>query len=44
MVYWGLAGSVGTQWPEGYRWHKGALGPPRGCWELFGGVRGYKGC
>ena len=27
---WGLAGSVGTQGPEGYRWQKGALGDHRG--------------
>ena len=30
-VYWGLAGSVGTQEPEGYMWHKGH-------WGLLGGV------
>ena len=24
-VYWGLAGSIGTQGPEGYRWHKGVF-------------------
>ena len=35
-MYWGLAGSVGTQGPEGYRWHKGA---PRG----IGGIRGPLG-
>ena len=27
---WRLAGSVGTQGQKGYRWHKGALGIPRG--------------
>ena len=27
----GLAGSVGTQRQEGYRWHKGALGDFQGC-------------
>ena len=32
-MYWGLAGSVGTQGPEGYRWHKEAFGflGCRGC-------------
>ena len=29
-VHWGLAESVGTQGPEGYIWHKEALGAPRG--------------
>ena len=35
-----LAGSVGTQGPERYRWHKGH-------WGLLGGVgaiRGHQGC
>ena len=39
----GLAGSVDTQGPEGYRWHKGTLGAPRQCWWLSGGVRVYWG-
>ena len=30
-LHWGLAGSVGTQGPEGYRCHKGTLGATRGC-------------
>ena len=35
-MYWGvrgvlgLAGSVGTQGPDRYRWHKWVLGAPRG--------------
>ena len=29
QVYWELSWSVGTQGPEGYRWHKG-IGAPRG--------------
>ena len=40
----GLARSVGTQGSEGYRWHKGALGAPRGCQGAFGAVRGHQGC
>ena len=41
----GLTGSVGTQGPEGYRWHKGALGVPRGVGASggVGGVRGHWG-
>ena len=38
----GLAGSVGTQGPEGYRWHKGALGDPRGV-DASGTIRGCRG-
>ena len=29
-VYWGLAGSVGTQSQKGYRWHKGVFGGSKG--------------
>ena len=36
-VYWGLARSVGTQGPEEYRWHKEALGAPRGIGDIGGG-------
>ena len=36
-VHWGLEGSVGTQGPEGYRWHKGH-------WGLLGGVGASGGC
>ena len=25
-VHWGLARSVGTQGPAGYRWHQGLIG------------------
>ena len=43
-MYWGLAGNVGTQGPEGV---SGALGAPRGCWGLLWGnqegVRGVGG-
>ena len=42
-VYWGLAGSVGTQGPEGYRWHKGELWAPRGCRGVGGHKRGIRG-
>ena len=45
-MYWGLAGSVGTQGPEGYRWHKGNWGAPmgcRGCRGPLGGVRQCRG-
>ena len=48
-VYWGLAGSVGTQGQKGYRWHMGHLRIPRGIGDVVhhmgasgdvGGVRG----
>ena len=48
-VYWGLAGSVGIQGPEGYRLHKGtfgllgSVGDIRGLLGASGGVRVYWG-
>ena len=39
----GLAGSVGTQGPEGFRWHKGELWAPRGCRGVGGHKRGITG-
>ena len=44
-VYWGLAGSVGTHRPEGYRWHKGGMGSSGmyGVLGPLGGVRGVLG-
>ena len=39
-MYWGLAGSVGTQGQKGYRWHKGALG----CQGCIGPGRVYRYC
>ena len=38
MVHWGLAGSVSTQGPEGYRGHWA----PRGC-RAIRGIRGCRG-
>ena len=34
-VYWGLAGTLGTQGPERVYCASGALGAPRGCGGLF---------
>ena len=42
-VYSGLVGSVGTQGPEGFRWHWGLLGDFRGV-GASGGCQGCQGC
>ena len=42
-LYWGLAGTVHTQGPEGYRDIWGVLGAPIGCRGLFWGIRGHWG-
>ena len=48
-MHWRVTGSICTQGPEGYRWHKEALGAPRGVGPLRGvrgcrGIRGVLGC
>ena len=44
-VYWGLAGTLGTQdhkGIEGIRGHWGTLRGCRGCFEVSGGIRGCR--
>ena len=42
-VYLGLAGTLGTQGPEGYKRHQGELETPRGCRDCFGVSRRHQG-
>ena len=42
-VYWGLAGTVDSQGPEGVYGHQGALGVPRGIGAILG-VSDFRGC
>ena len=42
-MYCGLAGIVGTQGPDGYRWHKGTFRGSQGVLGPLGGVRGVLG-
>ena len=48
-MHWGLSGSVDVWGQQGYKWHQGALGTPRGVgvsgehWEVVRGDWGMSG-